>query len=789
MLCSKKLYENWKTYNANYKNNPLLADRLHYDVLLHTDLDREQGISNGIDLGKINWANYDLVVIDESHNFRNGGKITSDEDELNPKKNRYLHLLDNVIRDGVKTKVLMLSATPVNNRFNDLKNQLQLAYEGDSAAFDKLLNTEKSIDDIFRQAQTEYNRWSKLPETQRTTEALLNTLSFDFFEVLDSVTIARSRKHIEQYYDTTEIGSFPERLPVLSRRPSLSTEEAHLISYDAIYDLLSELNLAIYTPSEFILKSRMDKYQTIDEEGNVKGLSRSGRELGLRRLMCINMLKRLESSVHSFRLTLQRLEALLIATLAKIEKVETGEIITVEQEEWNEDLDNDDLNDNLLIGGGKTTIDLQDMDYLSWKKYLTTDLETLQSLLEEAARITPEKDAKLQNLLSDIESKIATPINQGNKKVIIFTAFSDTAEYLYNELATTLQKQHDLHSVLITGGIDARSTLKLQRPYKMDFNTALTLFSPISKDKQNILPNVTDGIDILIATDVISEGQNLQDCDYLINYDIHWNPVRLIQRFGRIDRIGSQNACIQMVNYWPDIQLDEYINLKARVENRMKVSVMTATGDDNLLSNNEKGDLEYRSKQLERLQTEVVDLEEMNTGISILDLGLNEFRLDLLDYVKRHGDLEQTPFGLHAILASSDNLPPGVIYILKNRNAGINIDHKNQLHPFYMVYISMAGEVAVNHLQPKKMLDLLRQACRGQSAPHTALCKEFNRETADGRRMRPYSQLLEKAIQSIITVKEQSDVLSFLEGLGGNLFAKEIKGLDDFELICFFVVK
>ena len=788
VLCPKKLNDNWMTYRSNYKNNPLAADRLRYDVLYHTDLGREQGSSNGMDLSKINWGNYDLVVIDESHNFRNGGKITTDEEDQNPRENRYLRLLNRVIRNGVKTKVLMLSATPVNNRFNDLKNQLQLAYEGDVESFDKLLKTESSIDDIFRQAQTEYNRWSKLPEEERTTEALLQALSFDFFEVLDSVTIARSRRHIEQYYDTSDIGTFPERLPVLSRHPKLSTD-GDRISYDDIYTLLSSLNLAIYTPSDFILKSKQEKYATIDDKGNESGLSRTGRERGIRRLMCINILKRLESSVHSFRLTLERLMSLLVATIKKIEQIKNGENVAVGEYDFEEGFDLDELNDDLLVGGGKTTINLQDMDYLSWDNYLREDLEVLQNLLQHTESITSEYDAKLQRLLEDIDGKITNPINKENKKVIVFTAFSDTAEYLYDSLSEIILERHGLHSVLITGGIDARSTLKLPGRQKMDFNKALTLFSPVSKDKDAIFPQIQGEIDVLIATDCISEGQNLQDCDYLINYDIHWNPVRIIQRFGRIDRIGSRNTHIQMVNYWPDIQLDEYINLKARVENRMKVSVMTSTGDDNLLSDDDKGDLEYRHKQLERLQTEVVDLEEMSTGISILDLGLNEFRLDLLDYVRRHDDLEQMPFGLHTVVRSTESLLPGVIYILKNRNRGVNIDRKNQLHPFYMVYVSMEGEVLVNHLQPKKMLDFLRLSCRGKSTPYADLCKDFNKETKDGRYMETYSQLLGDAVRSIITVKEQSDVLSFLEGASGDLFTQEIKGLDDFELICFFIVK
>lgn len=788
VLCPKKLYDNWATYRNNYKNNPLAADRLRYDILYHTDLGRDRGESNGIDLEKINWGNYDLVVIDESHNFRNGGDVTTDNDGANPRENRYLRLLNRVIREGVKTKVLMLSATPVNNRFNDLKNQLQLAYEGDARAFDKLLNTERSINEIFRTAQTEYNRWSKLSEEERTTEALLNKLGFDFFEVLDSVTIARSRRHIEQYYDTAEIGNFPERLPVLSRSPRLAVDNNY-ISYHEIYALVSTLNLAIYTPSEFIQPSRTEKYRTIDKDGNESGLSRSGREQGIRRLMCINILKRLESSVHSFRLTLQRLAGLLTATLEKIEQVEKGETVEFGVGDLAEGLDLDEQNNDLLVGGGKTTVDLRDMDYLTWRNYLQEDLAALQTLLAKVEGIGPQQDAKLQQLLQDIQLKLECPINEGNKKMLIFTAFSDTAEYLYDSLNKELLLHHGLHSVLITGGVDSRSTLKLPARGKMTFNTALTLFSPNSKDKSALLPGIQGEIDVLIATDCISEGQNLQDCDYMINYDIHWNPVRIIQRFGRIDRIGSRNKQIQMVNYWPDIELDEYIKLKARVENRMKVSVLIATGDDNLLSNEEKGDLEYRRKQLERLQTEVVDLEEMNTGVSILDLGLNEFRLDLLDYVKRHGDLEQPPLGLHAVVSSSDKMPPGVIYILKNLNQGINIGRKNQLHPFYMVYLTQEGEVYCDHLSGKRLLDFMRWSCRGQSAPLTELCKLFNEETGGGRNMDAYSQLLHRAVESIIEVKREQEIDSLFSEGTTTALEHNIKGLDDFELIAFLVVK
>ena len=792
VLCPKKLNDNWITYRSNYLNNPIVADRLRYDVLYHTDLSRNGGVSNGLDLTHINWSTYDLVVIDESHNFRNGGKVTTDENDANPRENRYLQLLNKVIRKGVKTKVLMLSATPVNNRFNDLKNQIALAYEGNSDNIDGLLNTSSSIDDIFRQAQTEYNRWSKLPPEERTTKRLLERLSFDFFEVLDSVTIARSRKHIEQYYDTTDIGKFPTRLTPIARRPHL-TDLDSAINYNDIYLLLSVLNLAIYTPSDFILPSRLSKYVNITSEEDYSGLTMKGRERGIRKLMSINLLKRLESSVNSFRLSLNRILGFISATVEKINSLDTGHgttRTTVDEYDFSSGLDLDEQED-IFIGGKKTQIALEDMDYIGWKKYLDKDIETLKLLLLMLADITPEHDSKLLQLIDDLRYKFANPINGNNKKVIIFTAFSDTAEYLYDNLAERIKEKHNLHTALITGSSDAKSTVRIpnRQRIKLDFNTLLTLFSPLSKEKAALLPDVNEEIDVLIATDCISEGQNLQDCDYLINYDIHWNPVRIIQRFGRIDRIGSRNDVIQLVNYWPDMDLDEYIDLKGRVEARMKVSVMTSTGDDNPISPEEKGDLEYRREQLKRLQSEVVDIEEMNTGISIMDLGLNEFRLDLLAYMQDNPNIEHTPFGLHAVVPASEGCPPGVVYVLKNRNNNVNIDRKNRLHPFYLVYISDDSEIVVNHLSPKELLDRLRYLCKGKSSPNKELCKEFNRITRDGKNMQHYSELLSDSIASIIDVKEESDIDSFLGGATGSLFTEEIKGLDDFELICFLVIK
>lgn len=791
VLCPKKLFENWNTYRQNYVNNPLARDRFNYDILYHTDLSRDSGRSNDLDLERVNWGNFDLVVIDESHNFRNGGKVSTDENGENPRENRYLRLMNKVIRAGVKTKVLMLSATPVNNRFNDLKNQLQLAYEGQSDAFNELLPTERGIDDIFRQAQGAYNIWADLPPEERTTERLLRMLNFDFFKLLDAVTIARSRKHIQQYYDTADIGTFPERLKPISRSPHL-TDLDTAINYNEIFEQLQLLHLAIYAPSAFILPSKLYKYK--DEESTTgHRLSIEEREQGIQRLMNMQLLKRLESSVNSFRLTLSRIRDYMQETLDAIVKYQQGDK-RVSVDDY-ESLDGDEDEQDFTIGKKKNRILLEDMDYISWQQEIKDDLEIIRLLLTMLESITPEHDSKLQQLITDLKGKFAHPINGNNKKVIIFTAFSDTALYLYDCLAEKIKTKYGLNVALVTGDVEARSTLKLRE--KLDFNKVLTLFSPISKEAATVYPYIYSplsqggggSIDVLIATDCISEGQNLQDCDYLINYDIHWNPVRIIQRFGRIDRIGSLNAQIQLVNYWPDMTLDEYINLKGRVESRMKATVLTATGDDNLLSPEEKDDLEYRKQQLERLKEDVVDLEEMNTGVSIMDLGLNEFRLDLLEYMNGNHDVEHTPNGLHAVVRGNGQAPAGTIFVLKNRTAGVNIDHKNQLHPFYMVYIRDDGEVMVDHLHPKDLLDKMRLICKQMDKPDVTLCRDFNKETRDGLRMGKYSDLLSKAINSIISVKEQSSIDSFLEGYAGELFEEHYVGLDDFELICFLVIK
>lgn len=614
-------------------------------------------------------------------------------------------------------------------------------------------------------------------------------LDFDFFEVLDSVTIARSRKHIQKYYDTSDVGTFPTRLPPISLRPHL-TDLKEAINYNEIFEQLMLLTLTIYTPTHYILPSKMEKYAELygDNKVNV-GFTQANREQGIRRLTAINLMKRMESSVYSFNLTLKRIKELIESTIDTIDRFDKHSSVNLDLTDISnvDEFDDEDQNtDDLFSLGKKVKIDLADMDYVSWRESLAKDAEVLELLTLMVGDITPEHDSKLQELYRVIDDKITHPINEGNKKIIIFTAFADTAGYLYDNVSKYVKSKYGLNSAMVSGSVDGRTTCPKLRG---DLNTVLTCFSPISKDRDLFDSIPKADIDILIATDCISEGQNLQDCDFLINYDIHWNPVRIIQRFGRIDRIGSRNTVIQLVNFWPDVTLDDYINLKAKVETRMKIVDMTATGDDNILSDEERTDLEYRKAQLKRLQDEVVDIEDMTTGISIMDLGLNEFRLDLLEYIKSHPDIEKAPFGLNAVVPANEDAPAGVIFVLKNRSDSVNIDNQNRLHPFYMVYISDEGEVICDHLSPKQMLDKMRFLCKGKTQPIPEVYKQFNKETRDGREMSKFSYLLGEAIASIIEVKDESDIDSFLGGGQVSFLTNEIKGLDDFELICFLVVR
>jgi len=790
VLVPKKLRDNWIIYTQNDKRNLFSQDRFNYDVLNHTDLSRVNGYSGAINLATINWANYDLVVIDESHNFRNNPPVKD-------RVTRYERMMNDIIKAGVKTKVLMLSATPVNNRMNDIKNQIAFITEGDNQAFAWIGLT--NIEITLKKAQTVFNKWTTLPDQQRTTNVFVEMMDIDYFKLLDTVTIARSRKHIEKYYNLDEIGKFPKRLPPQNKYSHIDTQ-GEFPPIGHVNKIIKKLTLCVYSPLGYVLPEKRAAYEKKYDmivSGGQSVFRQIDREQNLVGLMRVGILKRMESSIHSFALTVGKI-------LYKIDRA----IVCIDERESDYDAEMDigdiDIDDNefdsLMIGNNVKVL-LQDMDLIKWRQDLCADQEKLASILMEAKKVTPQRDCKLLELRELVQHKMANPINSNNKKIIIFTAFSDTASYLYENISGPLIKKQ-IYTAIVTGGGDNRSTLPIPKELKKqihmtDFSTVLTLFSPKSKGCSKIFPEVIEEIDVLIATDCISEGQNLQDCDYLINYDIHWNPVRIIQRFGRIDRIGSTNECIQLVNFWPTKDLDEYINLQQRVKSRMVLLDVSATGEENLIEsdgNREMKDLEYRKKQLQRLQTEVVDLEDISGGISITDLTFNDFKIDLMGYMKNNRkQLAEAPSGMYAVTkideSVRDIIQPGVIFTLKQVKGNEQTKEQNPLFPYYMVYVTDDGSVQLSFLHGKKILDYYRKLCSGQQAVLTDIVAEFNAQTEEGHNMKHYSELLEKSIENLIGRKQEIGVASLFSKGGTTLQKNLFDGIEDFELINFLVFK
>ncbi|KZX16417.1 helicase-related protein [Methanobrevibacter curvatus] len=783
VLVPKKLRDNWTVYTQNDKRNIFIKDRFGYDVLNHTDLSRQSGYSGEINLQTINWENYDLVVIDESHNFRN-----------NPArkdiKTRYKKLMDDIIKSGVETKVLMLSATPVNNRMRDIRNQISFITEEKDDALENI--GIDSIEFTLKKAQEVFNKWSKFEEEYRTSERFVDMMDLDYFKLLDTLTIARSRRHIEKYYSMDEIGKFPERKTPINEYPDIDTENI----FPPIKDINSEikrLNLGIYTPMIYILpqkrKDYENKYDTVLGKYN-KRFKQEDRERQLVKLMRINLLKRMESSIHSFKLTISKI---LYKIEVVLDKINSGSIdfdsnidinlIDPEEEEYDD-----------MMFGTKNKVLLKDIDLIKWKADLELDKEKLQTILNEAKKINPKRDEKLQRLKEIIVEKIKNPLNKNNKKIIIFTAFSDTAQYLYENIHKWALEELNLHSAIVTGSENNKTTFKFLK--SKDINDILTNFSPISKERNRIYGDVEEEIDILIGTDCISEGQNLQDCDYLINYDIHWNPVRIIQRFGRIDRIGSRNEVIQLVNFWPNMDLDEYIDLTSRVESRMVMVDTTATGDENIIEdeNQIKNEVSYREKQLECLQEEIVDLEDISGGISITDLTFNDFKVELMEYMKEHRkELEEAPSGIYSIVEIDkefrEELNPGIIFLLKQTKGKTESKDYNPLAPFYLGYVNDEKEVELNYIHSKRIMDFYKNLCAGKREVFKELVASFNKETKDGAKMDKYSDFLKIAIENILGKKQETGINSLFKKGGTNPVKNDVIGLDEFELVTFLILK
>lgn len=801
VLCPKKLRENWTVYLAqnNSELNPFVSDRLNYTVLSHTDLSRESGKSGDIDLATLNWGNYDLVVIDESHNFRNNTKGKRDEDGNLIRKSRYERLMEDIIKSGIKTKVLLLSATPVNNTLSDLRHQLEFITEGKNDAFKESIGI-TSLKDTLSNAQRVFTNWSK-KTTNRKPSDLLNSLDSAFFKLLDELTIARSRKHIQKYYKETvsKLGGFPKRLKPESIFAQIDLK-GKFMSYDKLNDEISNYQLSLFNPSKYVLP----RYSHLYENQSGQRFTQSQREYFLIGMMKVNFLKRLESSIKSFAITMNR-------TISKIEalqqRIEHFKQFRDENPNFDfndldiEDVDDEELQEAMQVGQ-KLTFKMAHLDIEKWLQDLEQDKQQLNILYSSALQVNPLKDAKLAELKKIIEKKVKHPtINkkeQSNRKILVFTAFADTAEYLYNALQDWATTKLGIHIALVTGGTGKNKTSFGNN----EFNQILTNFSPISKKRDKIKSMQQQGeIDLLIATDCISEGQNLQDCDYLVNYDIHWNPVRIIQRFGRIDRIGSINHTVQLINFWPTDDLNKYINLKNRVEARMALADIAATFEDNLLEPDEieeliRTDLKYRDKQLLRLQKEVLDLEDFNEGIALTEFTLDDFRMELSKYLESNRKaLEEAPLGLYAVVPPDPEykvIVPGVIFCLQQKGDSSGNEMVNPLQPYFLVYVRDDQVVRFTFAQPKQILEMYRVLCAGQREPYKELCNLFDRHTSNGADMELYNNLLESAVDSITQ--------TFKKRLGSNLFKsgksavipehkKQISSKTDFDLITWLVIK
>lgn len=779
VLCPKKLRDNWTVYTQNDKRNSLSADRFNYDVLNHTDLSRDNGYSGLIRLDTVNWSNYDLVVIDESHNFRNN---SARKDRLT----RYQRLMQDIIKKGVKTKVLLLSATPVNNKMNDIKNQIAFITEDNDEALEK--EGIDSIDYTLKMAQTAYNRWTALPAEERTTESFLNMVNPEYFQLLDLLTIARSRKHIEKYYNIKDIGSFPTRRKPISIKADVDTEQTFL-KMSQVNELFESLNFSIYQPMKYVLPQKQKYYEDLYDTKVKDGTStfkQTDREFAVAALMKVNLFKRLESSIHSFNLTLNKLVARIEQTLDLLSL--NKQMMFQENYEEASDFEDEQL-EAITVGSEKVQIQLKDIDALKWRGDLQYDLTILKDLLNQSQAISAERDAKLNELRTIIKNKLNNPINPGNKKIIIFSAFADTVKYLYDELADNLL-EHGLHSAMVVGNGANKTTLKGVRV--KDINDVLMNFSPKSKERAKIDPQKKDEIDILFATDCISEGQNLQDCDYLINYDIHWNPVRVIQRFGRIDRIGSTNDEIQLVNFWPNMDLDEYINLEERVKGRMKILNTSASGEEDIFENSgkEMNDLEYRRNQLKALQNDVVNLEDVSGAISITDLTYTDFKSDLSAALKQYkGQFANAPKGMYAITSNEEfkEAVPGVIFCFKQHGA-IEM-RNNSLAPYILLYVKENGETHIHYTNAKNILDIYRKLTLGKTEPLKELVSAFNDETKNAEDMSTYTDLMKQAVD-IIKDKHEDTAFDSFFSIGGTSIQSNLDfEFDDIELISFLIIK
>jgi SNF2 family DNA or RNA helicase len=791
VLCPKRLRENWTIYLAqnNSELNPFVRDRFGYTVLSHTDLSRSSGTVDGVNLATLNWNHFDLIVIDESHHFRHHlrGKL---------RKSRYERVLEDIVRSGVSTRVLLLSATPVNNDLSDLRNQIYLITEGRDDAFAKAFGI-RSIKETLTTAQKKFIAWAQRGGNKNANE-LMAQLSVEFFTLLDELTIARSRQHLHKHYQASlaQIGHFPHRKKPRSIFSEIDLD-GQFLSYARLSADISRYQLSLFHPSQYILPT-CAAYYAPQQHFN---FTQENRETFLIGMMKVNFLKRLESSVFSFAITMQRTVDKIEHLEARLRRFQAQQLqatATVHIEALDEE--DEELVEAFQVGR-KFQFQMAHLDIDAWLNDLAADKQQLSSLAAAAQIVTVDRDAKLAALKEIISDKVTHPTTnrngEANYKVLIFCAFADTAAYLYQALELWVKETLHKQIALVSGGTQPnRSTFG-----EVDFNQILVNFAPRAKRREQMrsMPQ-TGEIDILIATDCISEGQNLQDCDLLVNYDIHWNPVRIIQRFGRIDRIGSLNTDIQLINFWPTPDLENYIKLQSRVEARMALVDIAATAEDNILlpedmRKSTEEALCYRDKQLLRLKDEVLDLEDFNESVALTAFTLDDFRLELNQFIQANRLLlDNAPLGLYAVVpvcADYPSITPGVIFCLRQRLAGDDADAVNPLHPYFLVYVNTDGSVRYHFTSPKQILEVWRALSLDKKTPYAALCDLFDDETRHGQEMSQYNALLIKAVAAIAKEFNQKNSGNLLVGRGGKLIsaAQHIQSVTDFDLVTWLVIK
>ena len=781
VLCPRKLFENWALYPAIYghRQNPFRDDRFGFTVLAHTDLSRTSGSSGGVNLANFHWENYDLVVIDESHNFRNDGG------------QRYQRLLEKVVKAGAKTKVLMLSATPVNTSLIDLRNQVYLMTEGREGAFQQSLGV-GNIRTMMAAAQRQFKSWEteQAKQNRRDKAQLLEKLGADFLRLLGGVSISRSRRQIERFYadEMERVGQFPTHEKPVNRYPQ--TDLRGELSYQDLAERIGQFTLSVYQPSEYVTDPA--RLLELAETRKRLNFNQQDSERFLIGMMRTNFLKRLESSAHSLTLTLDRTVGKIDDLLGKIERYQSGSQSNEALGEADVLPDEDNEDEEFFVGGSHRPYRLTELDLPRWQSDLQRDKATLKAVRKQVAAITPERDGKLREIKEAICNRVQSPTidrnGSPNRKLLVFTTFKDTAQYLYDNLSD-LATELGVNMAMVSGD-ETQATAGAN-----EFNAILTNFAPVARNRPGASGD--SDIDLLIATDCISEGQNLQDCDTVLNYDIHWNPVRLIQRFGRIDRIGSRSQSVRMVNYWPTSDMDVYLKLESRVQARMALADIAASGDEDPFTEADAQlELNFRDEQLLKLRDEALTIYDLDDGPVMSDFTLDHFLTQLLRYLEANKDaLEAMPRGVYAVAPSDAEAQPGVIFVLRQRNAadaGPRQRPASPVHPFYLCYIQDDGSIRFGCGNARQTLAVFEAAAVGETAPITELCDRFDRETQQGQDMSLYYKLLNDVIAHIRQTHNSAQIEGLRSGGRGFMLSSDAetpRSPTDFELLTWLVIK